>query len=120
MIICEERKCGIMRNLKNKVQLIGNLGRDVELKETTGGKHLAKVSIATSDSYKNAEGEKVEEVQWHNLIGWGKVAENMDKFWKKGMEIAIQGKLIHRAYEDKEGSNRQITEIVVSDFMMLD
>ncbi|MCB0705782.1 MAG: single-stranded DNA-binding protein [Saprospiraceae bacterium] len=108
-----------MKSLKNTVQLIGNLGRDVEFKKTETGKHLAKVSIATNESYKNAEGEKVEEVQWHNLTGWGKVAEHMEKFWKKGMEVAVQGKLVHRDYQDKEGNNRQITEVVVSDFLML-
>ncbi|MBR9920257.1 MAG: single-stranded DNA-binding protein [Bacteroidetes bacterium] len=107
-----------MRSLKNMVQLIGNLGQDVDFKTTEKGKTLAKVSIATHESYKNAEGEKVEEVQWHNLIGWGKTAELMEKYWKKGKEVAVQGKLVHRTYQDKEGVNKYITEVVVNDFKM--
>jgi len=108
-----------MNNLSNRIQLIGNLGRDVEFKETTTGRSLARVSIATKEVYNNQAGEKVVDVQWHNLVGWGKVADKMNVFFKKGKNIAVQGKLTHRTYEDKEGNNRKISEVVIQDFMLL-
>jgi len=108
-----------MNNLRNKVQLIGNLGKDAEVKKLNGGNALARVSIATKEVYKNQKGEKVVDVQWHNLIGWGKVAENMEVFFKKGKSVAVQGKLTHRTYEGKDGKNRSISEIVISDFMLM-
>ena len=108
-----------MNNLSNRIQLIGNLGRDVEFKETTTGKSLARVSIATKEVYKNQEGEKVVDVQWHNLVGWGKVADKMNVFFKKGKNVAVQGKLTHRSYEDKEGATRKVSEVVIKDFMLL-
>jgi single-strand DNA-binding protein len=109
-----------MNALRNKVQLIGNLGMDPEVKSLDGGKKLAKMSIATNENYKNAKGEKVTETQWHNLIAWGKTAEIIEKFLKKGSEIAIEGKLINRNYTDKEGIKRYVTEIEVSEVLMLD
>ena len=109
-----------MNALHNKVQLIGNLGLDPEVKLLDGGKKLAKVSIATNETYKNAKGERVTETQWHNLIAWGKTAEIVEKFLKKGSEIAVEGKLINRNYTDKEGIKRYVTEIEVSEVLMLD
>ena len=109
-----------MNALRNKVQLIGNLGMDPEVKLLDGGKKLAKVSIATNETYKNAKGERVTETQWHNLIAWGKTAEIVEKFLKKGSEIAVEGKLINRNYTDKEGIKRYVTEIEVSEVLMLD
>ncbi len=109
-----------MNALRNKVQLIGNLGMDPEVKALDGGKKLAKVSIATNETYKNAKGEKVTETQWHNLIAWGKTAEIVEKFLKKGSEVAVEGKLINRNYTDKEGIKRYVTEIEVSEVLMLD
>ena len=108
-----------MKALRNKVQLIGNLGMDPEVKSLDGGKKLAKMSIATHESYKNAKGEKVEETQWHNLIAWGKTAEIVEKFLKKGTEVAIEGKLVNSNYTDKEGIKRYVTEIEVSEVLML-
>lgn len=108
-----------MNALKNKVQLIGNLGMNPEIKTLESGKKMAKMSIATSESYKNAKGEKVTETQWHNLIAWGKTAEIAEKFLNKGSEVAIEGKLIHRNYVDKEGVKKYITEIEISEFLML-
>lgn len=108
-----------MNALRNKVQLIGNLGMDPEVKSLDGGKKLAKLSIATNETYKNAKGERVTETQWHNLIAWGKTAEVVEKFLKKGTEVAVEGKLINRNYIDKEGKKRYITEIEVSEFLML-
>ena len=108
-----------MNALRNKVQLIGNLGMDPEVKSLDGGKKLAKVSIATNETYKNAKGERVTETQWHNLIAWGKTAEIVEKFLKKGSEVAVEGKLINRNYTDKEGIKRYVTEIEVSEVLML-
>jgi len=106
-----------MNNLKNSVQLIGNLGRDVELKTIASGSQVAKITIATNDYYKNNKGETITETQWHNLVAWGKTAELMAKLLKKGSEVAIQGKLMHRSYEDKEGNVRYTSEVKVNEFM---
>jgi single-strand DNA-binding protein len=114
------KKQNTMNALRNKVQLIGNLGMDPEVKSLDGGKKLAKMSIATNENYKNAKGEKVTETQWHNLVAWGKTAEIIEKFLKKGSEVAIEGKLINRNYTDKEGIKRYVTEIEVSEVLMLD
>ena len=108
-----------MNALKNKVQLIGNLGMDPEIKILEGEKKLAKMSIATNHSYKNAQGELVKETQWHNLIAWGKTAEIFEKHIKKGREIAIEGKLINRNFIDKEGLKRYVTEIQVNEVLIL-
>ena len=108
-----------MNALKNKVQLIGNLGMDPEIKILEGEKKLAKMSIATNNSYKNAQGELVKETQWHNLIAWGKTAEIFEKHIKKGREIAIEGKLINRNFIDKEGLKRYVTEIQVNEVLIL-
>ena len=108
-----------MSTLKNKVQLIGHVGQDPEIKTFDGGKKLAKISIATNESYKNDKGEKVEETQWHNLIAWGKTAETIEKYVVKGKEIAIEGKLTHRSYDDKNGEKRYVTEVVIDELLML-
>ncbi len=108
-----------MNALKNKVQLIGNLGMDPEIKILEGEKKLAKMSIATNESYKNAQGELVKETQWHNLIAWGKTAEIFEKHIKKGREIAVEGKLINRNFIDKEGLKRYVTEIQVNEVLIL-
>ena len=108
-----------MNNLRNKVQLIGNLGMDPEVKHLTGGKKVAKVSIATKEVYKNAMGEKVTETQWHNLVAWGKTAEIAEKFLKKGIVIAVEGKLVNRSYNDKKGNKKYVSEIVVNEFLIL-
>ena len=108
-----------MNALRNKVQLIGNLGMNPEVKTLDGGKKLAKMSIATNESYKNAKGEYVKETQWHNLIAWGKTAEVIEKILKKGSEVAVEGKLINRNYTDKEGVKRYITEIEVHELLLI-
>ncbi|MBU2926918.1 single-stranded DNA-binding protein [Winogradskyella psychrotolerans] len=108
-----------MNTLKNKVQLIGNLGQDPEITNFESGKILAKFSIATNDSYKNAQGEKVTDTQWHNVVAWGKTAQIVEKFITKGKEVAIEGKLTSRSWEDKDGIKRYITEVVCSELLML-
>lgn len=107
-----------MSNLRNKVQLIGHVGKEPEIINLESGKKLAKLTMATNDSYKNANGEKVEDTQWHNLVMWNKTAEVVEKYVKKGNEIAIEGKLTTRSYDDKEGNKRYITEVVVSELLM--
>jgi single-strand DNA-binding protein len=108
-----------MYSLKNKAQLIGNLGNAPEIRNTESGKKLVRFSLATSEMYRNAQGEKVKETQWHNLIAWGKVADIAEKYLKKGSEVAIEGKLITRNYTDKEGNKKYITEIQVEELLML-
>lgn len=107
-----------MYGMKNKVTLIGNLGSDPEFKETDSYK-LARVSIATNESYKNPQGEMVKETMWHNLVAWGKTAEFMTKHLKKGSEVVIEGKLINRNYTDKAGAKKYVTEVQVSDLVMV-
>jgi len=108
-----------MNTLRNKVQLIGNLGNDPEIITLESGKKLAKFSIATNESYKNATGEKVTDTQWHNVIAWNKTAEIIEKYVTKGNEIAIEGKLTSRSYETKEGENKYITEVVCNELQLL-
>lgn len=108
-----------MSNLRNKVLLIGYLGNDPEIVYLDSGKKLAKFSLATHDSFNNAAGEKIEDTQWHNLIIWNRTVEIVEKYVKKGQEIAVEGKLTSRSYEDKEGNKRYITEVLVSELLML-
>lgn len=108
-----------MNNLRNKVSLIGNLGADPEVKVFDSGKKKVRLTLATHDNYKNASGEKVEDTQWHNLIAWGKTAEIAEKYLHKGSELAVEGKLIYRSYEDNNGEKKYSTEIIVSELVML-
>ncbi len=108
-----------MNALRNKVQLIGNLGNDPEIVNLDGGAKLAKFSIATNETYKNAMGEKVTDTQWHNVVAWGKTADIVENYLTKGNEVAVEGKLIHRSYENKEGEKRYITEIRCNELLML-
>jgi single-strand DNA-binding protein len=112
-------KLKIMYALKNKVQLIGNLGAKPEVKNTESGKKLAQFNVATSESYRNAKGEKITETQWHRVVAWGKLAEIAEKYLDKGKEVAIEGKLVNRSYTDKEGNKKYITEIQVNELLML-
>jgi len=109
-----------MNSIRNQVQLIGRLGQDAELIKFDNGSTKVNARIATNESYKNKKGEKVEETQWHNLIGWGKTAEIMGTYFKKGKLVAVSGKLCHRTYQDKEGKDRKVTEIQVNEFTFLD
>jgi single-strand DNA-binding protein len=108
-----------MNTLRNKVQLIGNLGNNPEIITLDSGKKLAKFSIATNESYKNAQGEKITDTQWHNVVAWNKTAEIIEKYLEKRNEVAIEGKLTSRSYETKEGEKRYITEVVCSELLML-
>lgn len=106
-----------MNSLKNSVRLVGFLGNDPEIKKYGENKRLARVSIAINDRYKNKEGEWVSDTQWHNLTMWGRQAVFAEKSLEKGDEIAIEGKLVNRAYVDKEGITRYFTEIIVNEVL---
>jgi single-strand DNA-binding protein len=108
-----------MYAIKNKVQLIGNLGQLPDIRTTETGKKLARFSIATNDTYRNSRGERVRETLWHTVIAWGKLAEIAEKYLTKGREVAVAGKLVHRDYIDKNGIKRFITEIVLNELVML-
>ncbi|MFN5168899.1 MAG: single-stranded DNA-binding protein [Cyclobacteriaceae bacterium] len=107
-----------MKSLRNSVQLIGNLGKDPDVKEF-GSNKKATFSIATTDTYKNAKGEKIKDTQWHNVVIWGKLAGVAEKYLKKGQSVALEGKLVHRMYEAANGEKKYITEINVNDLVML-
>ena len=104
-----------MNALRNRVQLIGHLGMNPEVKTFDGDRKMAKVSIATNEVYYNAKGEKIEDTQWHNIVMWGKTAEIAEKYLKKGQEVCVEGKLVNRSWETKEGDKRYITEVVVNE-----
>ncbi len=108
-----------MNALRNKVQLIGHLGKDPEIVNLDNGSKLAKFSIATNETYKNTEGEKVTDTQWHNVVAWGKTAELVENYLIKGKEIALEGKLVNRSYETKEGEKRYVTEVRCNELLLL-
>ena len=108
-----------MNTLRNKVQLIGNLGQDPEIINLESGKKLARFTLATNESYKNAKGEKITDTQWHQIVAWGKTADVIEKYVVKGKEVAIDGKLTTRTWEDKDGMKRYTTEVVCNELLML-
>ena len=105
--------------MKNLVQLIGHVGQDPEIKNLEAGKKLANISIATNEVYYRDNGDKVEKTEWHRVTAWGKVADIIEKYVTKGKEIAIEGKLTHRSYDDKDGNKRYVTEIVANEILLL-
>ncbi|MDA9028613.1 single-stranded DNA-binding protein [Flavobacteriaceae bacterium] len=107
-----------MNTLRNKVQLIGNLGNDPEIITLDSGKKLAKFSLATNEYYKDADGQKQTKTEWHNLVAWNKTAELIENYVTKGKEIAIEGKLTNRTWDDKEGNKRYTTEVVVNEVVL--
>lgn len=108
-----------MSNLKNSVRLIGNLGNAPEVKTIADNKKLAKFSMATNETYKNEQGEKVTETYWHNIVVWGKLAGIAEKYLQKGSEVAIEGKLTNKSYTDKDGNKRYITKIIANEILMM-
>lgn len=108
-----------MNSLKNRVTLIGNLGQDPETKTTETGKKFTHFTLATKDGYKNADGQKVSETTWHNIVAWNGIAEIAGKYLKKGKEVAVEGRIVYRTYEDKNGVTKYITEIVLNDLILL-
>lgn len=112
-------KFSIMNNLRNRVTLIGNLGSKPEIITFDSGKKLAKVSIATTDRYRNNKGESVEKTYWHRLNIWNGLADVAEKYTDKGSEIAVEGRIVYSSYKDKEGVERQTTEIEVNELLLL-
>lgn len=106
-------------SLRNRAILIGNLGQDPEIKTLDDGRKVAHFRIATNDAYKNADGQKIEETTWHNIVAWNGLAETASRFLKKGREVALEGRIAYRSYEDKKGVTKNITEIVLNDFLFL-
>ena len=106
-----------MNTLKNSVRLVGNLGMDPEVKSFENDRKLAKIAIATNETYKNDKGERITDTQWHNLVLWGAQAKLAEQILRKGDEIAIEGKLASRSYVDKDGVKRYVTEVVVNEFL---
>jgi single-strand DNA-binding protein len=108
-----------MNAMKNRVQLIGRLGQDPEVRTLNSGKMVAQFSLATSETYKNSAGERVQDTQWHQVVAWGKLAEISQNLLIKGQEVVIEGKITYRNYEDKNGIKRYVTEIVATDIMLV-
>jgi len=108
-----------MSTLRNKVQLIGNLGNNPEIIILENGKKLAKFSLATNENYKDSKGEKQTKTDWHNIVTWNKTAEIAEKYLEKGKEVAIEGKLTTRSYDDKDGVKRYTTEVVANELLLL-
>ncbi len=106
-----------MKSINNSVNLIGNLGQDIQLINFNSGSKKITTSLATTEYYKNDKGELVKNTSWHTVVAWGKNAELMARSLEKGCKVAIQGMLNYRSYEDKNGHKRTITEVLVNDFL---
>ena len=103
----------------NRVHLIGNTGKDPEIRTTGSGKKVASFSLATSESYKDHSGQKQTETQWHNIKAWGNLAEVAEKYIRKGQLLYIDGKVTYSSYDDKDGNKKYVTEIIASNIQML-
>ena len=103
----------------NRVILIGNLGKDPEIRHTEGGVTIARFPIATSETYKDKTGNKVERTEWHNIVAWRGLAEVAEKYLKKGQSVYIEGRIRSNNYQDKEGVQRYSIEIVADNMTML-
>lgn len=108
-----------MSSLRNQVQLIGNLGKDPEVKDLDSGKKVANFTLATNETYRIKNGEKKEETQWHNIVAWGKTAEIIEKYVTKGREIILRGKLTTESYETKDGDKRYVTKVVCDEVVLV-
>lgn len=105
-----------MKNLVNRVQLIGNLGMDPVLMSVGKGNNLVKFTLATHEYYKRTDGERAKETTWHQVIAWGPLAERLAVQLHKGMEVAVAGKIRNRQYETKEGERRFVSEVVLDEY----
>ncbi|HOP59295.1 MAG TPA: single-stranded DNA-binding protein [Bacteroidales bacterium] len=108
-----------MNTLRNKVMLVGNLGQDPEIKTLETGKKVVNFTLATKENYKNSEGQKINETTWHNIVAWNGLAEIASRYLKKGNEVFVEGKIVYRTYEDKKGTTRYVTDIVLNDLLLL-
>jgi len=108
-----------MSKLRNRVQLIGNVGNNPEVRNLESGSKLVRLSLATNESYRNKEGERVTQTEWHNVVAWNKTAEIIESYVVKGQEIGVDGKLTTRSWEDKDGIKRYTTEVVCNEILLL-
>ena len=108
-----------MSTLRNKVQLIGNVGNNPEIKTFENDKKVAKFSLATNESYTNNKGEKVQQTIWHNIVAYGPIVNVIEKHVEKGKQLAVEGKLNYRDYQDKDGQQKSITEIIIDEIVLL-
>lgn len=108
-----------MTTLNNKVQLIGNLGKDPEIREIDGGRRVARFTLATSESYRNDDGEKITDTSWHNIVAWNGLATIAERYLSKGREVAVEGRISYRNFEDKEGAKKYFTEIILNQIHLL-
>jgi single-strand DNA-binding protein len=115
--ICFKIKC--MYSLRNKVQLIGNLGGDPDIRTLESGRKMARFSLATHEMYRDSNGERVNETLWHNVVAWGRTAEIVERYLSKGAEAAVEGKLVTRSYTDKEGIKKYITEVHANELLVM-
>lgn len=103
----------------NKAILVGNVGKDPEIRHLEGGISVARFTLATSETYKNKTGEMVTNTEWHNIVAWRQLADVAEKFIKKGKQIYVEGKITNRQYDDKDGNKRYFTEIVADNIRLL-
>ncbi|WP_108172238.1 single-stranded DNA-binding protein [Christiangramia gaetbulicola] len=108
-----------MSTLRNHVQLIGYVGQEPQITNLESGKKVARFSLATNEYYKNEQGEKVQNTEWHTIVAWGRTAEIIEKYAGKGKEIGVSGKLKSRSYEDNEGVKRYVTEVEANEILLL-
>lgn len=108
-----------MRTQKNIVRLIGNLGHDPEVRNIAQGRKVARMSVATNETYMNGTGERVTDTQWHTVVAWGRIAEQVELLLAKGAPVMVEGRLSHRSYQTKTGEKRYITEVVLRDFKVI-
>ena len=108
-----------MNALRNSVRLIGNLGQDPDTKTLENGRKVTNFTLATAENFKNADGQKVSETTWHNIVAWNGLADIAERFLTKGKEVAVEGRIVYRSYEDKKGAMKYITEIVLNEILLL-
>jgi single-strand DNA-binding protein len=108
-----------MNSLRNRVNLIGNLGQDPDTKSLDGGKKVTHFTVATHDDYKNGEGQKVKETTWHNIVAWNGLADTSSRFLKKGSQVAVEGRIVYKSYNDKNGVTKYVTEIIANEILFL-
>lgn len=108
-----------MHSLRNRISLIGYVGAHPDVRTLANGLMMARLDLATTESYKNAVGERINETQWHSLIAWNKTADIISRFVRKGQQVVVEGKIISRSYVDELGIRRHITEIEVYDLVLL-
>lgn len=99
--------------------LVGNLGQDPEIRTLETGNKVVNFTLATKDNYKNSEGQKINETTWHNIVAWNGLAEIASRYLKKGNEVFVEGRIVYRTYEDKKGTTRYVTDIVLNDLLLL-